>query len=347
MGSSSIALWGITLAILSGIMNGTFTLPMRFLGRWSWENVWAVFIVVSCLMMPALIAATTVSHLGDVLSAAPSGAVMAAVATGFAWGFGAIMFGQGVSALGIAMGNTLVLAISSSLGSLLPILVLAPDRLSRPQGKAIMLGTAIGIAGIALCGYAGIRREGSQKSQKENVRGDMVGKVRPFWAGLLLCVGSGLLSAVFNIGYALAQEIVASAQQLGNSAFAGSNLVWLLMLSSGAIANLLFCGCLFRKNRSWSKYGGPNAAPLYGLAAVMGLLWGGSIFIYGAAAPKLGKLGPAIGWPVSLVVGLLVANLCGLIVGEWKSSAASDRAWMIGDWRCCSSPSLRWDGQAR
>jgi len=36
-------------------MNGSFTLPMRFLGRWEWENVWSLFILVSCLLMPTVL----------------------------------------------------------------------------------------------------------------------------------------------------------------------------------------------------------------------------------------------------------------------------------------------------
>lgn len=60
----------------------------------------------------------------------------------------------------------------------------------------------------------------------------------------------------------------------------------------------------------------------------MGLLWGGSIFVYGSAAPKLGKLGPAIGWPLSLSVGLLAANLCGIFAGEWRFSRAVERMFM-------------------
>jgi L-rhamnose-H+ transport protein len=327
--TTSMLISGIGLAVLSGLMNGTFTLPMKFLGRWSWENVWAVFIVVSCILMPVAIALGTVSRLDEALATAPMRSVAVAVATGLAWGFGAIMFGQGVSAIGIAMGNTLVLAISASLGSFLPILVLAPERLSHPQGRAIMLGTTIGIAGIALCGYAGFRRERSQQNQEASVRGEMVGQARPFWAGLLLCTGSGLLSAVFNIGYSSAQGVIEAARRLGNSSFAGSNVVWLLMLTSGAVANLLFCGYLFRKNQSWRKYGEQAAGSLYGLAIVMALLWGGSIFVYGSAAPKLGPLGPAIGWPLSLAVGLVAANLWGFITGEWKFSAAADRIWML------------------
>ena len=161
------------------------------------------------------------------------------------------------------------------------------------------------------------------------MRGEMVGKARPFWIGLLLCAGSGLLSAVFNIGYASAQGLVDAGRRLGNSAFAGSNVVWLLMLTSGAVANLIFCGHLFRKNGSWAKYCERGATSLFGLAILMGLLWGGSIFVYGSAAPKLGQLGPAIVWPLSLIVGLLTANLCGMVAGEWKFSAAADRMWMF------------------
>jgi len=328
METNLVLMWGVALAILSGVMNGTFTLPMRYLGRWSWENVWGLFIVVSCLLLPVAMAFATVSHLPEALAEAPPKALAIALASGFAWGFGAIMFGQGVSALGISLGNTLVLAISSSLGSFLPILLLAPEQLLLKQGRAIILGTIIAIMGITFCGYAGRLKEHSQKNQQEKVRGEMVGQARPFWVGLLLCAGSGILSAVFNIGYSSAQGIMKSALRLGNSPFAGSNLVWLLMLTGGAAANLAFCGYLFRKNHSWSKYFQPKALPLYSLAILMGLLWGGSIFVYGSAAPKLGMLGPAIGWPLSLTVGLLTANVCGMLAGEWKLSRLTERGWM-------------------
>ncbi len=317
---------GLMLAVVSGLMNGTFTLPMRYLGRWSWENVWALFIVVSCLVMPVVMAVATVSNLGEALHQAPTQAIVMAVVCGFAWGFGAIMFGQGVSAIGISLGNTFVLAISSSLGSFLPILVLAPGKLFERQGEAIMAGTAIAIAGIALCGYAGKLKEQSQKGS--TAPREMVGKARPFWIGLALCTGSGILSAVFNIGYSSAQGVIHAAVHLGNSAFAGSNLVWLLMLTGGAVANLGFCGYLFRQNRSFSKYRQPKSGSLYALTILMGLLWGGSIFVYGSAAPRLGTLGPAIGWPLTLVIGLLTANACGIIAGEWKNSGRRERVWM-------------------
>jgi L-rhamnose-H+ transport protein len=319
---------GILLAIISGLMNGTFTLPMRYMGQWSWENVWALFVVVSCLAMPPVMTLLTVAHPLQVLAAAPARAELIASVTGFIWGFGAILFGQGVSAIGISMANTLVLATSAALGSFLPILILAPERLAQPQGEAIILGTVTAMLGMGCCGYAGIRRERSEKERGGASR-EMVGTARPFWVGLLICAGAGLISALFNVGYSLSQGIIASTVQAGDSPFAGSNLIWLLVLGSGAVPNLAFCGYLLHNNRSWSNYRQPKVIRLYALGIIMGLFWGGSIFAYGAAAPKLGKLGPAIGWPLSLVVSLVAANFCGFVAGEWKLSSLGARRWMM------------------
>ena len=327
MVDNSTAYVGIMLAVISGLMNGTFTLPMRYLGRWAWENVWALFIVVSCLAMPPVMTLVTVGHPLQVLSAAPARAELIAVVTGFTWGFGAILFGQGVSAIGISMANTLVLATSAALGSILPILVLAPERLGQPQGEAIILGTVIATLGMGCCGRAGALRERSEEARGGAAR-EMVGTARPFWVGLLICAGAGLLSAVFNVGYSLSQSIMSSAIRSGESSFAGSNLIWLLVLGSGAVSNLTFCAYLLRKNRTWPNYRQPKVMRLYALGILMGVLWGGSIFAYGAAAPKLGKLGPASGWPLSLVVSLVAANLCGFVAGEWKLSSLAARRWM-------------------
>lgn len=319
---------GIGCVIAAGVMCGVFALPMKYLGKWAWENVWAVFILVSCVLMPLGIGWGTVPGFLLVLSSTPSHAIVMACLMGFAWGFGAIMFGQGVSAVGISMSNTLVLAISASLGSFLPMTVLAPGKLHQPQGHAILIGTLIGIIGIACCGYAGMLRERSQKKDAKNLRGAMVGKSRTFTVGLLLCAGAGLLSAVLNIGYSEAQPLLHSAVRLGYSSFAGSNVIWLLMLTCGAIPNLVFCGYLLTRNKSWINYVMPRSRSLYGLTVIMGLLWGGDIFLYGFASPQIGRLGPAIGWPLKLITGLVAANVAGYVTGEWKLTRAETQGWM-------------------
>lgn len=317
---------GSLLAILSGLMNGSFTLPMRFLGRWEWENVWSIFITSSCLIMPAIIITADGARSWTVLAHAPAHAVWIAVATGFAWGFGAIMFGQSVSAIGISLANTLVLAISSALGSFLPMLLLAPQRVLSPTGKMIIAGVTIELVGIALCGTAGRQRERTIGVGAE--RGDLVGHARPLGVALLLATGSGVLSAVFNIGFALAQPIAAYGRDHGLSQFSSTNLIWWLMLAAGSVANLVFCGYLLVKNRSLTKFRQRGALQLFALSILMALLWGGSIFVYGAAAPRLGPLGTSIGWPLSLATGLLLANAIGVALGEWRRVSSGAKSFM-------------------
>ncbi|MBS1822714.1 MAG: hypothetical protein JST61_12195 [Acidobacteria bacterium] len=323
-----VVLAGILLAALSGIMNGLFTLPMRFLGRWSWENVWSVFIAGACLALPAVIVFATAPQGVSLLIQAPRSAILIALGTGFAWGFGAIMFGQSVSAIGIALANTFVLAISSAFGSLLPMLFLHPGDIHERAGHMVLAGIAVEVCGIALCGRAGLLREKASQSEKTR-RGNLVGKSRPLAVAMLLVMGSGLLSAVFNIGFALAQPIADYGQSQGLSSFAATNMIWLLMLGGGAVSNLAFCAYLLHKSKTAWKFTMPGSSRLYILGALMAALWGGSIFVYGAATPRLGTLGTSIGWPLSLAIGLLVANIVGLVLGEWKGVPRRALGWMF------------------
>jgi L-rhamnose-H+ transport protein len=317
---------GVLLAVMSGLMNGSFTLPMRFLGKWEWENVWSLFIVFACLLLPAVLVSILAPQSWGILLHAPLHALVIAALTGFAWGFGSILFGQSVSAIGISLANTLVLAISSALGSLLPILLLAPQKLMARVGHRILLGVTVEIVGIALCGWAGRLRD--KAAEAGSGRGGMVGHARPVGIALMMALGSGVLSAVFNIGFSLAKPIADYGHAAGLSEFSSTNLIWCVMLAAGAVSNLGFCLYLMLKNGSSRKFVQRGAGRLYGLSLLMGLLWGGSIFVYGASVPRLGSLGTSIGWPLSLAVGLLLANAIGMGLGEWKVASHRARVWM-------------------
>ena len=91
------------------------------------------------------------------------------------------------------------------------------------------------------------------------------------------------------------------------------------MLSAGAIPNIVCCGSLLKKHRAFGLFFAPTPQKTWGHSILMGVLWGSSIFLYGAATPLLGDIGPSIGWPLSLAVGLVVANVMGILLGEWKS----------------------------
>jgi L-rhamnose-H+ transport protein len=299
---------GITFALLSGVCNGLFTAPMKLIPRWKWENIWLVFIITSCVLMPGGMVFLRTGGAGQVLEAAPQGAVAAAAGFGFTWGFGAILFGLSVDRLGVSLANSLVIGLSSALGSLVPLAIADALRLGARE-FVLLLGIATFLMGVWMCGTAGKLREGGSPSAGGNVV-----------TGILFSVGSGVISAIFNIGYTLAQPVAAAGRQLGYSTFDSTNVIWLLMLGAGSLPNVLFCLYLMRRNRSGALLAAQGSSRGLSLSILMGLLWGGSIFLYGAATPLLGDIGPSIGWPLSLAVGLLVANVMGVWLGEWHGA---------------------------
>jgi L-rhamnose-H+ transport protein len=301
---------GIILATLSGICNGLFTAPMKVERRWKWENIWFGFIVVSCLLMPAIIVFPTVWNLGDVFARAPLRAVYSAIGFGFAWGFGAICFGLSVDGLGVSIANSLVIGLSSALGSLVPILLTGTFRFNSQQAT-LFSGVLVFLIGVWLCGRAGRLRDKAQPSGSNSSL-----------KGYAFAVGAGIMSAVFNIGYTLALPIADTGVRLGHSRFQATNCIWLLMLAAGAIPNIGYCSLLMVRGGTAKLLFTPPLGRSLAIVAAMGLLWGGSIFLYGAATPRLGSIGPSIGWPLSLAVGLLVANLMGLLLGEWRGAGS-------------------------
>lgn len=305
---------------------------MKIMHRWKWENIWIVFIVVSCLIMPAVVVSATAPNWATVLGQAPLGARLAAFGFGFLWGFGAICFGLSVDRLGVSVANSLVIGISSALGSLVPLLMSPSLRLGTREA---VLGVSIAafLVGVWLCGAAGrLRDAGSGHSGKA---------VLP--VGYIFAAAAGIMSAVFNIGYALALPIADTGVQFGYTRFTSTNIIWLLMLGAGALPNLGYCTYLLVKN-STSAHFCQESGKSFALSAAMGLLWGGSIFLYGAATPLLGDIGPSVGWPLSLAVGLLVANLMGILLREWKTAgpAAIRRmsggiAWLVAAIVLCAA----------
>ncbi|HXE11582.1 MAG TPA: L-rhamnose/proton symporter RhaT [Bryobacteraceae bacterium] len=297
---------GLLLAVFSGICNGLFSAPMRLERRWKWENIWFTFILMACIIMPALMVYPAIPNPGRIFAAAPSGAVISALTFGFAWGFGAICFGLSVDRLGVSIANSLIIGLSSALGSLVPLLISGAFRLDRKQ-TVLLIGIATFLLGVWLCGQAGRLRDAGEGTAPRGMP-----------SGYLFALCSGIMSAVFNIGYTLALPIASTGVELGHSLFASTNCIWLLMLGAGSIPNIAYCLFLMFRNRTTHLMRSFDTGWSWMRSIVMGLLWGGSIFLYGAATPRLGDIGPSIGWPLSLAVGLLVANLMGVLLGEWR-----------------------------
>jgi len=303
--------WGIAVVIIAGVVNGSFAAPMKRMPSWRWENSWLMFAITGLVIFPWLIAYGTIPHLASVYSGASWSTLEKVLLFGFMWGIGATLCGLGISRVGLALAFAVILGITASFGSLIPLAVLHPEELLSKHGIALIVGTMVMTVGLVFLAIAGRRRERAAGQSGSPSSG--------FTLGLLICIFSGLFSSMLNFSFVFGDELRVRALAVGASPTMAANPIWSLCTSGGFIANAVYCVYLLKKNKTWGVY--KVGGTLYWiLGSLMGLLWFGGTLMYGSGASILGTLGGMIGWPVFMVMDIIVGLFWGMITGEWKDA---------------------------
>jgi L-rhamnose-H+ transport protein len=313
---------GLALVLLGGVLQGSFALPMKRMRGWRWENTWLVYSVAGMVLLPWLLALSVVPRAFEVFSLASPATLLKVALFGFGWGVGSTLFGLGIDIVGMGLGFAIILGLTASLGSLLPLIALDPQRLFTRQGYALMIGLALVLAGILLCSIAGSRREREMAAKVKTSSGSR------FWLGLTICVLSGLFSPMLNFGFVFGKDLQQLALQFGARPEMAPNVIWALALSAGFLANAGYCAYLLSKNGTWSLLFRVRTPAVYWLGSLlMGLLWFAGIAAYGVGAAALGALGGVIGWPLFMAMIIIAANLWGALTAEWKGSSIATYAY--------------------
>jgi L-rhamnose-H+ transport protein len=317
--------FGLSLVLLAGILLGSFTLPMKFARRWPWEAIWLVYSISGLLMLPMVVAFATLPSLSEIYLRSGARSLALVAGLGFGWGIGSVLFGIGVSMVGMSLGFSVILGVTAAVGSLVPMLVLAPHEILALKGGIILAGQALVLLGIYVCGIA------SHAKAKEGVgEGAAVQPSHSLRIGLIICISSGILSAMLNLAMAFGQEIATRAIELGGTKSNASNAIWALAVAFGALANAGYCITLLLRNRSASAFRAPNTANHWLLGALMGGLWYGGITLYGHGASALGTWGTVLGWPILMAMMIVTANVLGWLTGEWRDASSKAQRTMIG-----------------
>lgn len=304
---------GTLLLVIAGIMNASFTLPMKYARCWAWENTWLAWTLFALVLLPIIVTCTTVPHLASVYHAAPLGIVLDVILFGAGWGVAQVFFGLAVDAIGIALTFSLVLGTSAAVGTLVPLVRLHPQRLNTSPGHAVLVGVAVVIAGVLVCAVAGRRRERALPAQ--------TGPRKSATLGLMLAILCGFGASFVNFGLAFGAPLIRTAQAFGSDALKAANAVWMPLMLAGAVPNVLYCLWLLRKNGTRAKFRAGGAGH-WGLALTMAVFWFGSTILYGLSTVKLGAWGPILGWPLFMSLIVITASLLGMFTGEWKHSGA-------------------------
>jgi L-rhamnose-H+ transport protein len=319
---------GIALIIISGILQGSFALPLKYTRKWSWENTWLSYSLMAYLILPWLIAFLTVPQLKEILQQTSTATLRGTILFGFGWGLGCLTFGLGIDYLGMALGFAITLGLTAAIGTLIPLLVLSPEKLMSAQGALLMAGIVTMLAGLSLCSWAGKLKETELKCRSE---GADQAPGRSYSMGLLFCILSGVFSACANLGFAFGAEVTSLATRWGTPQQYASIPLWAVMMLPLFVCNVSFCLYLLMRRQSLAKFLLPRTRHYPLLTGSMAMMWLVGIFFYGFGANKLGQTGSSIGWAILMAAIVIVANLWGLTTREWRGAGlAAKRAMSAG-----------------
>jgi L-rhamnose-H+ transport protein len=309
---------GFAWLFVAGVAAGTFVLPMKYVRRWRWEHLWFVYSVLSFFVMLPAVAIMTVPHLTRVYESTPHRTVWLVAVFGAGWGVGSVFFGLGVDALGMALGFSMMTALYTALGALIPLAILTPDLLLRENGLMIVIGNLVSITGVVICAIAGGRRDRELKVR--SVEG-MLNAPMAFPVALTVCILAGIFSAMLNFAYAFGVPMTEVALGLGATKDNALNALWMLTVAAGGLMNVAYCLYLMHRRKNWGLLWRNYSVLDWGNATAMAGLWTGSLILYGWGADLLGRLGPSLGWSLWNALLITTTFVCGLLTGEWKSAS--------------------------
>ena len=320
--------YGLLLTIAGGCLTGSSMLPIKWARRWKWENFWLLYTVVSLLILPSVLAFGACPNLKAVYTSLPFSALLKPFVFGSLWGLAYLGAGICVHRLGFAVQGALIGGVGTAVGSLAPLILQHAKMLVQLSGVLIQAGTLITLGGVALCGWAGYRRERLNKQQgrragfspQETAMAQTEPTRRGYFLAVSVAVLSGLLAAFMNLALAYGRDIAAGAQQAGAAPQWAPFAVWPVAFLGGSLVNLVYCIFLLSRKNTWRDFTGSLREMLNPI--VSACMWTGGILLYSSATTYLGVLGVSIGFAMFFIVLMLCGQLLGVFTGEWKFVAA-------------------------
>ncbi|MFN0214930.1 MAG: L-rhamnose/proton symporter RhaT [Saprospiraceae bacterium] len=317
-------LLGIIFHFIGGFASGSFYVPFRKVQGWSWESAWIVGGFFSWLIVPFLAAFLTVPDFMGIIYRTDTATLFWTYFFGLLWGIGGLTFGLAMRYLGMSLGMSVALGYCSAFGALVPSVYYGMnpspgklgigEMLTNSGGQIIILGVLVCLAGIAICGRAGMlkERELDDAAKKEGVAEFDLTK------GILVATVSGILSACFNFGIEAGKSMAPVAIEHGANPLFQNNVIFVVLLWGGLTTNFVWCMILNFRNRSFDNYL-DSKTPLfsnYSWAALAGTTWFLQFFFYGMGESKMGN--GASSWILHMAFIILVSSAWGLFLKEWK-----------------------------
>ena len=314
-----MSLIGVFLHAVGGFAAGSFYMPFKKIRSWAWESAWMINGVFSWIIMPWLIAIITVPGLRGILTDAPAKSIAFCYLFGVLWGIGGLTFGLSMRYLGMSLGYAIALGFCAAFGTIIPPIYDGSigDLIASISGVTTLGGVAVCLAGIAICGWAGVAKEKELSSEQKT---ESI-KEFNFSRGLCVAIFAGIMSACMAFGIAAGKPIADLAVQHNVPTLWQNSPVFIIILAGGFTTNFLWCVFLNFKNRSGKDYidrSRPAFTLNYIFCAIAGVTWYLQFMFYGMGTTRMGDYDFA-SWSIHMAFIIAFSNMWGLVFREWKA----------------------------
>lgn len=310
---------GILLIAIGSLGAASFYVPFQKVKVWSWESYWIMQGVAAWLLAPWIFALVAISPgtLMDIIGETPARTKWLVMMFGALWGVGGLTFGLSIRYMGIALGQSLVLGLCAAVGTLVPAFRSGGNLFADRAGILTLVGVAIALAGIVVIGYAGaLKNRGLTEEQRKEAVKDFALK-----KGILIAILSGLMSACFAFGLEAGAPMEELAAAKGTNSLYVSNPSLIFILLGGFATNLIYCGYLNIKNKTYKDYISVSAGVFFNNVAftfLAGVLWFIQFHFFGMGRSLVPESMVAFAWSILMALNIAMANLWGLALKEWK-----------------------------
>jgi len=317
---------GVTLHAIGGLAAASFYIPYKRVRGWSWETYWLVGGVFSWILAPWAFSLLILPQTTEILRSADGRTLFWTFFFGVLWGVGGLTFGLTMRYLGIALGYAIALGLCAAFGTLMPPLFAGElgAIATSGSGQVVLLGVLVCLAGIAVSGRAGIRKEHevSDEAKKEVVA------EFDLWKGMGVAVVCGVMSAAMAYGIAAGKPIAAAALAHGSPTLWQNLPVLIVILTGGFLTNAVWCVYLIVKNRSGgdlTRAGRPHGWNLVA-CAVAGVTWYLQFFFYSMGTTRMGRYDFS-SWTLHMASIIIFSTLWGISLKEWAGTTT--RTWQL------------------
>jgi L-rhamnose-H+ transport protein len=258
--------------------------------------------------------------------------------------------------LGLSLGMALSLGFCAVFGTLVPPVFEGRigGLVATTSGRIVILGIFVCLAGIAMCGRAGMRKEKELSDAEKKAAIAEFSFVKGAW----VAVFAGIMSSCMAFAFAAGKPIAEAAIRGGAKPLFQNFPVLIVALLGGFTTNFVWCATLSFRNKTGSDYlrtksadagetaaaaakevgkdparaDGPGSRPSlltnYLFSALAGTTWYFQFFFYGMGTTKMGKYDFS-SWTIHMAFIITFSSLWGIYFREWKGTRKPTRRLVV------------------